>query len=66
VGVDCYWCQACGDRYWTGNVIDLKVFMWVFHNRWSTQTIYTSITSSCRLYGENKYKCFTLWKTHVY
>ena len=30
VGVDCYWCQAYGDRYWTGNFIDLKVFMWVF------------------------------------
>jgi hypothetical protein len=40
VGVDCYWCQACGDRYWTGNLIDLKVFMWVFYNRWPTQTVY--------------------------
>jgi hypothetical protein len=33
-GVDCYWCQDCGNWYWTGNLIDLKVFMWVFHNRW--------------------------------
>jgi hypothetical protein len=24
VGVDCYWCQACGDRYWIGNLIALK------------------------------------------
>jgi hypothetical protein len=24
VGVDCYWCQACSDRYWTGNLIDLN------------------------------------------
>jgi hypothetical protein len=41
VDVDCYWCEAYGDRYWTGNWIDLKVFMWVFHNRWPiNQTIY--------------------------
>jgi hypothetical protein len=39
VGVDCYWCQACSDRYWTGNLIDLNVFVWVFHNRWPIQTI---------------------------
>jgi hypothetical protein len=40
VGVDCYWCEAYSDRYWTGNLIDLKVFMWVFHNRWPiNQTI---------------------------
>jgi hypothetical protein len=32
VGVDCYWCQACGDRYWIGNLIALKVFMWVFYS----------------------------------
>jgi hypothetical protein len=40
VGFDCYWCQTCGDRYWTRNLIDLKVFMCVFHNRWPIQTMY--------------------------
>jgi hypothetical protein len=24
VGVDCHWCQAYGDRYWTRNLIDLN------------------------------------------